>query len=575
MRIAILHKDRCFPEKCNKECMHFCPRVLMGQKTISFIENEKYPKIDENSCVGCGICVKKCPFNAIEIINLPEALSNPFHQYGKNGFRLFRFITLQKSKVLGLLGENGIGKSTIMNVLSKQLVPNLNKNASKEDIINFFRRTQNYEFFKSLYESKINIGYKPQILPKILPSKKVKEVIKNEKIIKDFELKDILEKNFSELSYGELQRVAIAATLQKNPDLLLFDEPSTFLDIYQRINIAKVIKKYSQAKHCVVVDHDLLVLDIVADYINILYGKAGAYGIVSNIRNSRSGINDFLRGFLRDENVKIGEPTALISSGSEKTIDFTKELFSFPGFTKTYKNFSLAVEKGTIFQEEIVGILGRNATGKSTFLKILGGIEKSDEDNIKTKITISYKPQEIGIDEARTVADFIRQKEKTSEKYNMIITNLDITHILNRPITTLSGGELQRVWIASCLLKDADIYLLDEPTAYLDVKQRLNLAKFLKSYLRIYKKAALIVDHDLSFLEYISDTLLLFENIGKKEEKTISTATKGEKYALINKLLKKLDITLRRDIETNRLRVNEPGSQRDLEQKKEGCFIEK
>jgi len=577
MRIAILHIDHCFPEKCSHECTRFCPRVLMGQKTIEFVKSEKYPKIDEFTCVGCGICTKKCPFGAIEIINLPEELSNPFHQYGQNMFRLFKFITLPKGKIVGLLGENGTGKSTILNILSKQIIPNFNKNASEQDVVDFFRRTQNFDFFKSLYDNKIEISYKPQILPKVLPSKKVKDIIKNKEIINDLELSNILEKDLSELSQGELQRAAIAITLEKNSGLLVFDEPSTFLDIYQLINITKAIRKYSQNKYCAVVEHDLLVLDIVADYINILYGKPGAFGIVSNIRNSRSGINDFLRGFLRDENVKMSDPITLTQPGTKKTINFTNKLLLFPSFTKTYKNFCLTSEQGTIFQEEIVGILGRNATGKSTFLKILYGIEKSDQKNIETSITISYKPQEISANKTTIVADFINPKniEKKSEKFNLIVANLNIFHLLNRPLNSLSGGELQRVWIAACLFKEADIYLLDEPTAYLDVKQRLNLAKFLKVFLRIYKKAALVVDHDLSFLEYISDSLMLFE---KKEimcAPESATATKGEKYALINKLLSKLNITLRRDVETNRLRVNEPNSQKDIEQKNNKCFIEK
>ncbi|PKM92410.1 MAG: ribosome biogenesis/translation initiation ATPase RLI [Euryarchaeota archaeon HGW-Euryarchaeota-1] len=573
MRIAILHKDRCFPEKCSQECARFCPRVLMGQKTIEFVKGEKYPKIDEFTCVGCGICTKKCPFGAIDIINLPEALSEPFHQYGQNGFRLFKFVVLPKGKIVGLLGENGTGKSTILNILSSQIIPNLNKNTSKQDVVTFFRRTQNYDFFKNLYDNKIKASYKPQILPKKLPTKKVRDVLNNKEIINELKLNNILEKEFSELSHGELQRVAIAAALEKPSDLLLFDEPSTFLDIYQRINTAKAIKKYSRNKYCVVVEHDLLVLDAIADYIHILYGKAGAFGVVSNTRNSRSGINDFLRGFLRDENVKISETISLVPSGVEKTIDFRSKLFSFPIFTKTYSHFCLNTEQGTIFQEEIVGILGRNATGKSTFLKILAGVEESDQKNIETPISISYKPQEINNNEAITVADFICPKDakKESEKFNLIVTNLNILHFLNRSLSSLSGGEIQRVWIAAALLKDADVYLLDEPTAYLDVKQRLYLAKFLKSFLRIYKKAALVVDHDLSFLEYISDSLMLFEI----KDTASSHAIKGEKYLLINKLLSEINISLRRDVETSRLRVNEPGSQKDLEQKNACCFIEK
>jgi len=112
MRIAILIKDRCKPKNCAKECIKFCPRVRAGDETIVMGEEGK-PIISEELCVGCGICVHKCPFDAIKIIGLAEELKEDLvHQFSKNGFRLFRLPIPKEGSCIGILGPNGIGKTT-------------------------------------------------------------------------------------------------------------------------------------------------------------------------------------------------------------------------------------------------------------------------------------------------------------------------------------------------------------------------------------------------------------------------------------------------------------------------------
>ena len=124
MRIAVVHRDRCHPIKCGTECILYCPRVRTGDETIVIGEEGK-AVISEELCIGCGICIKKCPFDALDIVSLPEELDNPTHRYGTNGFALYGLPIPVGGKVTGILGANGIGKSTAVKILCGQLVPNL------------------------------------------------------------------------------------------------------------------------------------------------------------------------------------------------------------------------------------------------------------------------------------------------------------------------------------------------------------------------------------------------------------------------------------------------------------------
>ncbi|MCK4270130.1 MAG: ATP-binding cassette domain-containing protein, partial [Methanogenium sp.] len=229
MRIAVVHKDRCHSRKCGTECILYCPRVRTGDETI-IIGDEKIAVISEELCVGCGICVKKCPFGAIDIVSLPEELEHPTHRYGKNGFALYGMATPVEGKVTGILGANGIGKSTAVKILSGQIVPNLGNTegeASWGDILKTFAGTELYDYLRMVSEGRIKAALKPQYIdyiPKAFKGK-VRDLListdergMSEYYIEKLNITTVLDRNISDLSGGELQRVAIAACLSKDAD---------------------------------------------------------------------------------------------------------------------------------------------------------------------------------------------------------------------------------------------------------------------------------------------------------------------------------------------------------------------
>jgi len=586
MRIAVIKKEDCIaPKECNYICQKACPINRAGKECIVIGEDGK-PVINEELCIGCGICVKKCPTKCIHILNLPEELkTQALHRYSKNGFKLFRTIVPHFGKVVGVLGPNGIGKTTAISILAGLIYPNLGRVGEKpeeKEIIDFFKGTEAQAYFEKLFKKQIKLAYKPQYvdaIPKEFDGKvmdllkKVDKLGKIEEVTKKLGIYEILNRDIKNISGGELQRVAIAATILKGANVMFFDEPSSYLDIKQRLNIAKLIYELANEQTSVnVIEHDLIVLDYISDLIHIMYGKRGVYGVVSHPMSSKNGINTYLSGYLKDENVRFREYPIRFEVKppleSKNVIVLTK----WGEIKKKLGDFELAVSPGEIYVNEVVGCLGENGTGKTTFAKILAGEIKPDSGEIDKKIKISYKPQYIKAETSQTVAEVLSSvtKEFGSDSYRLqIIKPLQIDYLLNHKVNSLSGGELQRVAIAVCLSQDANLYLLDEPSAYLDVEQRLLVAKAIRELIKKRNASALIIDHDLLFLDYLSERLLVFKGKPSVKGETVGPLSMRQG---MNLFLKEVNITMRRDGQTNRPRINKLGSVKDREQKEKGEF---
>jgi len=580
-RIAVLDQDRCKVKKCNQPCVSFCPMVRSRVEAIRVEGNKAV--ISEVLCSGCGICVKKCPFKAISIVNLPDELEKDCsHRFGENSFKLFRLPMPSPGTVLGLLGQNGIGKTTTLKVFSGEIKPNLGRYDSPPDwpeIIQFYRGSSLQDYFQKVSEKKLKVSSKPQYvdkIPKAVAGKvgdlleKVDERKQLSAIAEELELEKVWDRPLDVLSGGELQRVAVAAALSREADIYLFDEPSSYLDVKQRLIVARAIRSLKeQQKTIIVAEHDLAIIDYLSDQICLFYGEPSVYGVVSHVHGVRTGINIYLQGYIPDENI-LFRREAIVFHEKPPTVgtNVGEPLLKWNIMKKTFKEFKLSIEPGEIKIGEIVGILGPNGIGKTTFVKILAGIEETDDKQKLGELTVSYKPQYIAPDYAGTVQELLMNVAKenfTSSWYKTEIAQpLRLQVLMDRNVMELSGGELQKVAIAACLSRKADLFLLDEPSAYLDVEERLNMAKTLRRVVEAHGAPAFVVEHDVVTQDFISDRLMIF-----KGEPGVSGLAKPPTSLRkgMNMFLKEMNITFRRDSVTMRPRVNKEGSQMDKFQK--------
>jgi len=579
VRIAIINRDRCQPRKCSKECEYFCPPVRTGDETIIFEDGK--PLITENLCVGCGICVRKCPFKAINITNLPEEMEDPVHRYGPNGFALYGLPVPVNGRVTGLLGPNGIGKSTAVSILSGVLRPNLGKDASWEDVFQRFAGSALGDYLKKVADKRVRTSYKPQYVDRIPKSysgrvrgllEKTDERGALSHLVARLSLEGLLEREICSLSGGELQRVAIAAAAARDAGFYFFDEVSPYLDIYQRINVARILQELARDRAVMVVEHDLALLDLLAENVHLIYGVPGAYGVITRPKGVRVGINQYLRGNLPEENVRFRDTSINFEVHAPRLEKEIPTLIAYDAFAVQYSSFTLQAEPGIIRRGEVVGILGPNGIGKSTYIKVLAGVEKPTAGSFESQLKVSYKPQYLKADSDVTVQGLLRSvtHDFDSSYYQTeILRPMGLEMLMDQALTELSGGELQRVAVTACLSRPADIYLLDEPSAHLDVEQRMMAAKVMRRFAESSEKTVLVVDHDIYLIDLLAERVMVFEG----QPGSLGTAHSPlEMREGMNSFLKAINITFRRDEETRRPRVNKPDSRLDRSQKEQGEY---
>ncbi|MFC5970759.1 ribosome biogenesis/translation initiation ATPase RLI [Halomarina salina] len=599
--IAVVDLDRCQPDRCNYECANYCPPNRTGKECIVTREerhgDDAYEgdpdqvSISEDICLGesCGICVVKCPFDALEIINLPQELDEePVHRYGENAFALYGLPAPQDGKVTGILGPNGIGKTTAVRILADEITPNLGDPNAEPDwdaVIDEYRGTELQNYLEELQADEVAVARKPQYVDKIpnqfdgntrqlLESTDERGVV--DELVDRLSIRPVVDQSIDTLSGGELQRVALAATLARDADFYFLDEITPYLDIGQRVTAARLIRELAEEgdRSMLVVEHDLAVLDLLADSLNVAYGEPGAFGVITPPKSTRQGVNQYLSGYLENENMRIRPEAIEFERHAPRSSYQGETLASYPDLTMSYgeDEFTLDVEAGEIRENEVLGVVGPNGIGKSTFAKLLAGRIEATEGEMDTRLDISYKPQYVDIDQPMRVDAFLASitDQFGSSYWETEIANpLQLGRIMEQNLTDLSGGERQRVAIAACLSKDADLYLLDEPSAHLDVEQRVLATRAIRRYTENHDATAMVIDHDIYMIDLLSDRLMVFD--GEPAVRGETSPPVGMREGM-NQFLSNLDITFRRDQRTSRPRINKPGSQLDREQKNAGEY---
>jgi ATP-binding cassette subfamily E protein 1 len=583
-RIAILLNDRCHPKECQWECQAYCPPVRMGKECI--VEGPTgQPIISETLCIGCGICVHKCPFDAIKILNTPEADENEIvHRYGYNGFRLYRVPLPPTQGITGLLGPNGTGKSTAIRILAGREVPNLGRYdapASWDRVIERYRGTAIRAHFERIARGELVAVVKPQYVDRLSEeagtvAEHVGDSPKATKVLDEVGLRAKADRKLGELSGGELQLTAIARTLAADADLYLFDEPSSYLDIVHRLRVAKLLRALGTSKSVLVVEHDLALLDYLADQAHLVYGESAAFGVVTHPLPMRTAVNTYLTGYLKDENVRFRTEPVRFVSHPPKLVARTNTLVEFGPMTKRFPEFELSTGPGALAKGETVGVVGPNATGKTTFVRMLAGVETPTSGAAPRGVTVGYKPQYL---KATQTASLRERSQALGADPNFdlrmfekeLVPGLHLDEVLDVAFTDLSGGELQRAAVALTLARPATLYLLDEPSAYLDADERMAMARLVRRQVERQAVSALIVDHDVYFLDLACDALIAFHHPDDDPARGQGEGPFAMREGM-NRLLATVDVTFRRDAETLRPRINREGSVLDREQRAKGEF---
>ncbi len=620
-RIAIVDRERCKPDKCARECIKRCPPQKSGKIVIEIEDLVSAPargasrepmtknqiaKIIESQCIGCNQCVKACPFDAIRIVNLPTLKqSELIHRYGPNCFMLYQLPAPKIRHITGIIGQNGVGKTTIIDILSGKLRPNFgmfdeSAAVDDKDIIRKFRGNSLQDYLRNLYAGRLTFSVKEQQIKRTMPHKTctVREYIEECGIgslrsiptmdaFYAMQLDRLMDSTISTLSGGELQRLKCWCTASVDADVYIFDEPSNFLDVKQRLEVARMIRSMDlEHKYALLIEHDLSILDYVSDEIYIVYGSPGQYGIVSTSQTPAEGINRYLSGYIPSQNMRFREEEFDMQVSADlnvvETTLATTTLTDVNYEQQTISHgdeFELTISAGSFSANgNIYLIMGQNGCGKTTFIKWFCSTNDRScsvkEQSPKLVDTARVTVEELLYN--RIQSSYINPQFKTT-----VVNPLEIEKIKGKVVRTLSGGELQKVCIVLCLGAAADVYLLDEPSANLDIESRLALIKVIRNFARIVQRPIFIIEHDImvsvALAQECGSRVLLAEEMADASiscarfRKTCTISAPTACTEGINKFLRSLDITMRRSGH-NRPRINTHGSRLDQEQKRVGLY---
>lgn len=456
--------------------------------------------------------------------------------------------SIAEGQKVGLIAQNGTGKSTLLSILTDK---------------------ETYDSGKIIYRRDLKVGYLEQS-PKFNEEDTVLEACFNHKESEEALLraKQILtrlkilnlDQKISELSGGQLKRVALANVLLTEPDLLILDEPTNHLDLDMIEWLEGYLKRGN--KTLLMVTHDRFFLDRICSVIlelddKSIYTYRGNYAYYlekrqERINNARAEIQrannlyrkelDWMRrmpqarghkaryredAFYELEKIakrRIEERQVRLKSNN---VYIGSKIFECQYVSKAWTpdNVILKDFYYNFARYEKMGIVGNNGTGKSTFIKLLLGLERPDSGkfDIGETVRFGYFSQEgLKFDEQQKVIDIITD---IAEYINIgrgkhLSASQFLQYFLFTPeqqhnyVYKLSGGEKRKLYLCTVLMRDPNFLVLDEPTNDLDIQT----LQILEEYLADFPGCVIIVSHDRYFMDKVVDHLLVFKGGGEVKD---------------------------------------------------------
>lgn len=476
---------------------------------------------------------------------------------------------------IGLIAKNGSGKTTLLNILSGKEGYDEGKITFRRDLrVGYLEQSPNYpedltvleacfyhgnstveliKEYERCMETPGNPGLE-DLLGRMEHEKAWDYERRAKQILSQLKIRDFGQK-IKHLSGGQLKRVALANVLITEPDLLILDEPTNHLDLDMTEWLEEYLNRGTLS--LLMVTHDRYFLDrVCSEIIEIdnkqVYSYKGNYSYYLEKRQERieatnaeiARANNLYRTELEwmrrmpqarghkaryreeafyelekvakqrtyDSNVKLDVKASYIGS----------KIFEADHLYKSFGDLKILNDFSYIFARyEKMGIVGNNGTGKSTFIKILMGLEKPDSGTLDIGETVRfgyYSQDGLQFNEQMKVIDVITDIAEVIELGNgkRLTASQFLQHFLFTPETQhsyvykLSGGERRRLYLCTVLMKNPNFLVLDEPTNDLDIVT----LQVLEEYLQSFKGCVIVVSHDRYFMDKVVDHLLVFKGQG-------------------------------------------------------------